>query len=139
MQALPFEAAPICRLDFSKLVTETNRRDVVFTAELRQNGQTLTRQTAFFVPTKHLNLTDPELTAQVKIDQQQVVIRVTALSMTRLVECTLDGIDLVFSDNYFDLPAGRSVEISAALPAGLTEQQISDALRIRSLYDTYTH
>jgi len=138
-QAPPYDAAPICRLDFSKLVTETNRRDIVFTAELRQNGQTLTRQTAFFVPTKHLNLTDPMLTAQVKIDQQQVVIRVTAHSMARLVECTLEGIDLVFSDNYFDLPAGRSVEISAALPTGTTEQQISDALRIRSLYDTYTH
>jgi beta-mannosidase len=139
VQALPCEAAPICRLDFSKLVTETNHRDVVFTAELRQNGQTLTRQTAFFVPTKHLNLTDPMLTAQVKTDRRIITIRVAAHSLARLVECTLEGIDVVFSDNYFDLPAGRSVEISAALPAGWTGQQVREALRVRSVYDTYAH
>lgn len=139
VRALPCEAAPICQLDFSNAVTETNRRDIVFTAELRQGKQVLARQTAFFVPTKHLTLTDPGLTAQVKTDQQQVAIHVTAHSLARQVECTLEDIDVVFSDNYFDLPAGRSVEINAPLPAGWTESQIKNALRIRSIYDSYAH
>jgi len=52
---------------------------------------------------------------------------------------TLDGEDVVFSDNYFDLPAGHSIRISVPVPSGWNEEDVQSALKIRSVYDTYTH
>jgi len=43
----------------------------------------------------------------------------------------------VFSDNYFDLPAGRDVEIACAAPPEWTPAQVQEALEVRTLYDTY--
>jgi beta-mannosidase len=43
----------------------------------------------------------------------------------------------VFSDNYFDLPAGRTRVVSTPLPQGWTQQQARAALRMRSLFDSY--
>jgi beta-mannosidase len=63
----------------------------------------------------------------------------TAQSLARLVESSLEGAPVIFSDNYFDLPAGRQVTVSCPLPAGWTLEQARRALKIRSVYDSYAH
>jgi len=45
----------------------------------------------------------------------------------------------VFSDNYFDIPAGRIINISAPLPTGWTISQAQARLKVRSIYDSYAH
>lgn len=135
----PFDAAPVCRLDFSGRIDDDLRRETAFVAELWQNGQMLARQTAFFVPTKHLDLARPGISTQLRVEAGTIHIDLSARSLARLVECTLEGADVVFSDNYFDLPAGRTVSISAPLPAGWTVSRAQSALRVRSIYDTYAH
>jgi beta-mannosidase len=137
VKAAPFDVTPVCRLDFSGRINDDLRRDVVFIAELWQGGQILSRQTAFFVPTKHLALAEPAISAQLRVEQGQVRIELVSHSLARLVECTLEGAEVVFSDNYFDLPAGRTVSISAPLPAGWTPSRAQAALRVRSIYDSY--
>jgi beta-mannosidase len=57
--------------------------------------------------------------------------------LARLVELSLDGVDVIFSDNYFDLPAGRSVTVSCPLPAGWTAARAAAALQTRSVYASY--
>jgi beta-mannosidase len=54
-------------------------------------------------------------------------------SLARLLELSLAGADAVFSDNYFDLPAGRRVSVTCPLPAGWTPAQPRAALRLRSV------
>jgi beta-mannosidase len=46
-------------------------------------------------------------------------------------------VDVVFSDNYFDLPAGQTVTVTCPLPEGWTLEQARKALQVRSLYDSY--
>jgi beta-mannosidase len=135
----PFDVLSVCNLDFSNLLTDELRQKVVFIAELYQNEQFLARQTAFFVPTKHLNLADPGISVQIQNEQQQIFIKLTSFSLARQVECTLEGEDVVFSDNYFDLPVGRTIEISAPLPPDWTDSQAMNAFRVRSIYDSYEH
>ncbi|MCJ7701346.1 MAG: hypothetical protein MUO62_07170, partial [Anaerolineales bacterium] len=130
---------PVCRLDFSDRLNDDLRREVVFIAELWQGGQILSRQTAFFVPTKHLALVEPAISAQLRVEQGQVCIELASHSLARLVECSLEGAEVVFSDNYYDLPAGRTVSIAAPLPAGWTPSQAQAALKVRSVYDSYAH
>jgi beta-mannosidase len=138
VKATPFDVTPVCRLDFSDRLNDDLRRELVFIAELWQGG-IQSRQTAFFVPTKHLNLTEPGISAQLSVEQGQIRIELTSHSLARLVECALEGAEIVFSDNYFDLPAGRTVSISAPLPAGWTPSHAQEALKIRSVYDSYAH
>ena len=139
VQAAPQSATSICKLDFANSISDENLRKLAFVAELYQNEQLVSRQTAFFAPTKHLALTDPGITAQMRVEGEQVQIELASRSLARLMECTLEGADVVFSDNYFDLPAGRTVSISAPLPAGWTLSQAQAALKVRSVYDSYAH
>jgi beta-mannosidase len=135
----PFDATCVARLDFSGRLTDNLRRETVFVAELCRGAQVLNRKTAFFVPTKHLALADPSIAATVRVEQGRVYIELSARSLARLVEVALEGADVVFSDNYFDLPAGRAVVVSAPLPDGWTSDQAQAALKVRSVYDSYEH
>ncbi len=135
-QAGPGAATHVATLDFAQQLTESNRRSTVFVAELWQGDRRVARQAASFVPTKHLELGDPALTADVRVTGANLSLTVTARHFARLVEVTLADADVVFSDNYFDLPAGRSVELTATLPAGWTAAQAVQALQLRSVVDT---
>ncbi len=135
--APPQAAALVQTVNCADYVTDTNRRAVVFIAELRQGEQVIARQVVPFVPTKHLALTDPAVMATPRREGDQLVVDVAARSLARLLEVSLDGTDVVFSDNYFDLPAGRVATVSAPWPAGWTLAQARAALLIRSVYDSY--
>jgi beta-mannosidase len=124
-------------LDFSPFLNDDTRRELVFVADLWQGDRRLAGQTAFFVPTKHLSLVDPQISTAVTLAEDLLVIELAARSLARLVEVSLTGADAVFSDNYFDLPAGRPMTISCPLPAGWTLAQAQAALQVRSVYDTY--
>ncbi|MDP3451094.1 MAG: glycoside hydrolase family 2 protein, partial [Anaerolineaceae bacterium] len=138
-QAEPFGVSQIAALNFEDEVTDDLCRDLVFVAELFDGEQLITRQTAFFVPTKHLNLVDAGISTKVSVEKEQVKIEVTSINLAKLVELNLEGADGVFSDNYFDLPAGRKVTISVPLPGGWTTAQVESALKVRSVYDSYAH
>src|SRR5690606_41162543 len=115
----------------------SNRRNLAFTAELWQDGQRVMGQTAFFAPTKHLQLTDPALTTTCHCEGDTLHVALAGRSLARLIELALEGTDVVFSDNYFDLPAGRSVTVTCPLPAGWSVAQAEKALRVRSVYDSF--
>ena len=87
---------------------------------------------------EHLRLADPALKADCHLVEDNLLhIDVTARSLARLVELSLDGVDVVFSDNYFDLPAGRTVAVTCPLPMGWPASQAGAALHIRSVYDSF--
>jgi beta-mannosidase len=126
-------------LDFSNFLKEEDtRRELVFTAELWQGEKCLGRQTSFFVPTKHLLLTNPQIDSNLSLREGLLVIELAARSLARLVECSLMGADVIFSDNYFDLPAQKVVTITAPLPAGWDVSKARAAFKVRSVYDTYS-
>ncbi|HRE25187.1 MAG TPA: glycoside hydrolase family 2 protein [Anaerolineales bacterium] len=137
VQVAPQSATAVRMLDFADRITEANRRDTIFVAELWQGDTRVARQVATFVPTKHLLLSDPGLSADVAEANGTLSITLKARRLARLVEVALEDADVVFSDNYFDLPAGRSIEITCPLPSGWTATQAVQALRLRSVVDTY--
>jgi len=137
VQAAPQATTLVSALDFSEHVSDDNARALVFVAELYQGEKRISWQTAFFAPTKHLSLVDPRVSAQVRLEGEQLQIELRANSLARLVELALDGADVVFSDNYFDLPAGHSVAVICSLPVGWSASQAEAALRVRSVYDSF--
>jgi beta-mannosidase len=128
---------PVMALDFAAEVNDSNQRELIFVAELWQ-GDTLTAvNVATFTPNKHLALRKAALAADLAVQDGQLAVTLKGDTLARFVEVTLDGVDAVFSDNYFDLPAGRSRTITTPLPAGWTQAQAQQALIVRSLYDAF--
>ena len=134
----PLGVMAVETLDFSRFLDDDTRRELVFVAELWQGDRRLATQTAFFVPTKHLSLVDPQIHANVTLKEGLLAIELSARSLARLVECSLTGADVIFSDNYFDLPAQKAISVTAPLPAGWDLATAQAALKIRSVYDTYS-
>ncbi|MAT97005.1 MAG: beta-mannosidase [Anaerolineaceae bacterium] len=139
VQAAPLTTTHISTLSFADQVTEDNRRNLIFIAELWQDSRLVARQTAFFAPTKHLQLTNPQVAVTCRYENDLLHIELNGRSLARLVELSFEAADVVFSDNYFDLPAGQSVTITCPLPPGWDVSQAETALRIRSVYDSFTH
>ena len=132
-------ATQICMLDFSDRINDGNIRRLAFIAELWQGKQFISRQAAFFAPIKHLSLEDPDINVNLQIKGDQLVAELTSQSLAILVETVLTNADVVFSDNYFCLPAGRAVQISCAMPDGWTLERAKKEFNVRSIYDSYSH
>jgi beta-mannosidase len=135
--AAPLATTAIRALDFSTRLTLDNQRDLVLVCELRQDDQRIALTVTPFVPDKHLRLVDPALETHLELSEQHLNIQVHAETLARFVELSLDGADVIFSDNYFHLPAHDSVTVTCPLPAGWTIDQARQALQVRSLFDSY--
>jgi beta-mannosidase len=133
----PLTTAPVQRLDFGEDITAANRRQVILVCDLRQDGEPLQTAIATFAPTKHLALEDPRLSVEVAAAEGELTVQLRAESLARFVELTFDGADVVFSDNYFDLPAGRTRRVTCPLPHGWTPEQARTTLRVRSVFDSF--
>ena len=131
----PYLSAEICAASFE--LSDEQRRSTVFTAALWVDGKMVDAKLATFTPNKHLALANPALRVEVSAAGGQAVFAVSARSLARFVQLGLDGADVVFSDNYFDVPAGQTVTVSAPLPAGWSLDQVKMALQVRSLYDSF--
>jgi beta-mannosidase len=137
VSAAPLSSTQVCSLDFVNRVNDENRRDVIFVADLWDGDERVATQVAPFVPNKHLALVDPELSPMLVLQDDQLVCEVTATSLARFVELSLVGADVVWSDNYFDVLAGRTPAATCPLPDGWTLERAQEALRVRSLWDSF--
>jgi len=126
-------------LDFSQYLNDDLRRELAFIAELWEGDTCLARQSAFFAPTKHLKLKAPQIASTLSAKDGVLSIEVSSKSFARLVEVSLSGADVVFSDNYFDLPANTKVTVTAPLPAGWDLKKAKAAFKVRSVFDTYSN
>jgi beta-mannosidase len=69
---------------------------------------------------------------------EEIIIELMSHSLALFVEVSLPGAEVIFSDNYFNLPSGRSTQISCPLPAGWTLSRAQKEIRIWSVYDSYS-
>jgi beta-mannosidase len=137
LDAAPLATTAVCRVDLPG--TLEDRRSTVLVAELIEAGTSTGPVVTPLVPDKHLALRRPALEVGVaESTPGRAAISLRSDSLARWVELSLGDADVVFSDNYFDLPAGRDTRISFALPPGWSIEQARQALRIRSVVDTYS-
>lgn len=131
----PYESRLLLSKAFD--LTPEQKRKVYFAATLKQEGKVVSRSIATFIANKHLELVDPQLQVTVHQDGDLAVFDLSSRSLARFVELALEGADVVFSDNYFDVPAGVSVTVTCPIPAGWTLEQVKQALRVSDLYQSF--
>jgi beta-mannosidase len=127
----------ICSKNFSDQVTANNERQTVFICELWQEETFISRCTNTFVPNKHVAYEDPELTWSMKQDGDFLKVSILAIKLARFVEVKIRGVDIVFSDNYFDIPADQTVDITCPIPDGMTLEDMKTNFQLYSLYDSF--
>jgi beta-mannosidase len=124
------------------------RRETILVAELWHDGVLAARSVTTFGPDKQLLLGRPNVEWSLAAETggsvgggaaggRRVVAHLRSDTLARWAELALDGADAIFDDNYVDLPAGRDVAIGFELPDGWTLDRAREALRIRSVIDTY--
>jgi beta-mannosidase len=127
----------IHEFDFSGKVNKTNQHETVLICELWQGKDLISTCVNTFVPNKHFSLSKPGIKSDLTLKGNKLVINLTAKSLARFVEIKLKGVEVKFSDNYFDIPPDRSVQISCEMPEGWTQKMADEALRIYSLFDSF--
>ncbi len=132
VRAAALSNTPVTTQDFSSQVTTQNQKNLVFVAELWQGAEVTSRSVTPFVANKHLELRNPGLKISTRAKGQTLFVDVSAQTLARFVELSIEGADSVFSDNYFDVPAGMTVTVTTPLPDGW-----SGSLNARSLYDSF--
>lgn len=136
----PLSAIRVGTLDFADQVGRENEREVVLVYELLEDEESVSLGVLPFVPDKHLELMDPGCTAVVSQVPGGFEIEISSKALARYVWLSLEdweGDYGQFSDNYFDLPAGRSHRVFLELAELRDVNAVSAALRIRSLKDSY--
>jgi beta-mannosidase len=154
----PVGSVGVCDLDFgdhlgvgpSAMLGTKDRHGIVLVYELWQDGERLSLGVMPFAPDKHLELQDPQLRLDVVGTDEGFEISATAERTARFVWLALEGIDSsstddlstfdpgpVFSDNYFDIPAGRTVTVQLPALDGWTVERVRESLRVRSLVDSF--
>jgi len=136
--AHPLENTLIRSFDFRDLVNKENERQLFFTCQLWKGDAFITTSIATFVPNKHLSFVDPKLKITTNQEGDKLVIAVTAETLVRFIELKLTGADVIFSDNYFDVTAGRTVRVSCPIPEGWSTEDAKNALNVYSLFDSFT-
>ena len=113
------------------------RKELVLVCELLEGEERLALIAVPLAADKSLALEDPQIRVDLSLSGGELVLEARARSLARFVELGLEGAEVVFSDNYFDLPAGYTRRLTCPLPGGWSEAQARAALRVRSLYDSY--
>jgi beta-mannosidase len=138
----PLEAIGLATTTVARVAVPADadeRRALVLVSELWQADSRQALVATPFVPDKHLALARPTIEMAIEAGgrDQAAVVRLRSDTLARWVELSLEGADVVFEDDYFDLPAGREVAVSFDLPAGWDLDRARHALRVRSVVDTH--
>jgi beta-mannosidase len=118
-------------------LAQPDKYNTVFIAELWRQGQRISTQTVTFAPDKHVTYVDPELSATVLLKDHTAEICLTAKNLARFVEVKLKDIDTIFSDNYFDIPAGSSRTVTCVVPEEISLAELKERLSLMHLYESY--
>ena len=124
----------LATLDFSDELTGDAAGRTVLVHELLVNGKPAGRGMVAFAPIKHLDLPRANIECQVKTDDDGYYIEVASDKTAQFVCLTVPRHDVIFSDNYFDLPAGRktTVRVESDIDAAALSR-----VRAYSLRDSY--
>jgi beta-mannosidase len=107
----PATSKRLTRLDFTEELAGSNLRQTVLVHELLVNGKHSSLGMTSFVPTKHLYLPAAKIDIEVKSDEYGPYLEVSSPVVARFVYLWIPRQDVLFSDNFFDLPAGRTVKV----------------------------
>lgn len=128
-------------MDWNPWITSPEMRSKVFArVRLYVDGQCVSEQVTLFVKPKHFTYRKATYTGIITETETSFELSVTSTSFAQYVELDFDCMDMVFTDNYFDITSQDGVTVSlikAEIKASVNGKQLQEQLRIKSISDTY--
>ena len=121
----------------SKSIKEYGIRNLMVWLDLSINGKSVSTNFVTFARPKHLELCPPEIKVEISRTKGDAVVTLTSKAPALWTWLELTGIDARFSDNFFHLRPGKSINITISTDKPLSVAELRKCLRIRSLIDTY--
>ena len=98
-----------------------------------KDGNFVVRNTQLLCEAKHFEFKKPEIKAEVTSDGQTATFKVTSNVFAKGVNIDFDGIDLVLSDNFFDITNNEPYTVTAKTE--YSAEKLKKSLKIMSVYD----
>lgn len=128
-------------LDFSDILDSGEKlRSAYLEFALTSEGEEISGGVVLFVKAKHFSLLSPEISTMITDRGDRFEIMVKSSAFARFVELDLKDADAIFSDNIFDLSAGKLKKVEVRkenISRALTLEDIKERLMVRSLFDTF--
>jgi beta-mannosidase len=131
-------AERVVTLDFAdKLKDGSSKRNIYFEYRLEEDDEVIGRGTVLFTRAKHFEFPKPKITVRVEEQENCFAIAVKSDVFAKYVEISMESIDCVFSDNYFDLLPGEeyTVYLDKAEYPDISLGNLRSKLRVRSITD----
>jgi beta-galactosidase/beta-glucuronidase len=128
---------PIRKLNLTDLAAQRGADDLMVWLTLEVAGKTVSRNLVTLVYPKNLKLVDPQLKTAVKPLEHGFNVTVSARHPALWTWLELEGMDARYSDNFVHVRPGASMEVRVTPGRSLTLSEFNNALRTRSLADTY--
>lgn len=123
-------AKDIITVDTSAFI---ERKDVFFVARMIGNDGCHMTQTVLFTKPKHYDWKKPNISVSATKQGNKVAFSVSSDCYARGVELDFENIDIVLSDNYFDIVDREPVTVTAETDVN-TETLLKE-LKLKSTYD----
>lgn len=131
----PVSAAQGEVLHYKEIIKGRHKSDLALTVSLRSGDTLVDEKHWLLVPDKKARL--PKVRPQYTCKVEKGVAKVTLSSplYARYVYLEAEDVIAPWSDNFFDIPAGRSVTVEVALPKGMDTQMLQKRLKVKTLTD----
>ncbi len=107
----PNSSKAFCRIDHTKYARYDRSKHYIH-AQLSVNGTPFSENRFFFDEPKHLQLPKARVSTTLRpLGEAHFALTIRASSFAKNVWAEVEGEDVVFDDNYFDIDAGRSKDI----------------------------
>ena len=109
--------------------------EMVFTAELVENGNVLSRNYYYFLPYKQLKIPSPTVSYSVAKTETGFDITLETNQLAKNIYLQIGDEEGFFSDNYFDLLPNEKVTVQ--LKTKLNQENLNKVLTLRTLNDAF--
>lgn len=142
VSAPPLSAVPCVDVDFREFLSAPESKKECFAhCRLLEDGRVVSEATTLFVKPKHFHYKEPNYGLRVSERSGNFEITVWADCFCQYVELFFTELDVVPSDNFFDIVSLDGVTVTiekSELPAGITAATLAQTLTVRSVVDSYT-
>jgi beta-mannosidase len=125
---------PLLSVSLPDLLTDYDPRTVFLESRLIDSGELLDIDLFYFVPSKDLQLEDPNIETNVRENGQSYLVTVRTANLAKNVYFSAEGFTGQFSDNYSDLIPGSVYELT--FPKELSLEEFKRSLKVTHLQQT---
>jgi len=139
MELAPRSSTQVTTLRLAREIRLHGVANLLVWLKLVVDGKTESENLVAFVRPKALQLTEPQLKTSVAPAENGFRVTLSAEKPALWCWLELDGMDARYSDNFIHLNQGGATSIHVAPATPMTPAEVTGALRVRSLFDTYLH